>query len=66
MSAMYDLVWASLEVWHGMADGDCGRARSFILGRLQEGDADALKSCRDFAEACKKEGIAFDLDYDLD
>ena len=66
MSAMYDLVWASLEIWHGMTDGDCGVARAFIVKRLDAGDAEARRACVEFADACFIANIPFDLDYDLD
>ena len=66
MNPTYELTWASLEIWHGMQEGNPRAARTYIVNRLKAGDAAAFRACRDFREACIEHSVPFDLDYDID
>ena len=66
-SPTYNLIWAALEIWHGMQDGDCGKAYKFLISLVAGPfpNADAVQAVRDFEAECKKHSVPYDFDVEV-
>lgn len=63
----FNMVWAALEIWHGLQEGDIVKARLFIISLLGNfPNEHAVRACCEFQQACiDHPTMVFDLDYDF-